>query len=237
MAADLKLLIDLQALDTRVAALESEAVRLPREIDALHAALTEAQKTVEAARGQLENARKVQRTKEHDLDDVNTKRAKSEARLWEVKTNEEYAAVLREIEEIKRQKTTVEEEILALMEAQERLVGEVREAEGRHRVREERARQDEVVIREKLERVEVELAGVREQRAALARGVAVPLLADYERILKARGGLAVAAVNSTSVCGGCRMSVRPQAILEIRSGIDLLRCESCGRFLYWQDSE
>ena len=59
---------------------------------------------------------------------------------------------------------------------------------------------------------------------------------DYERLLRARGGVAVAAVNATAFCGGCRVTIRPQAIQELRSGTTpMMRCESCGRYLYWQE--
>jgi predicted nucleic acid-binding Zn-ribbon protein len=36
------------------------------------------------------------------------------------------------------------------------------------------------------------------------------------------------------VCGGCRVTIRPQAIQELRSAT-LMRCESCGRYLYWSE--
>ena len=56
-----------------------------------------------------------------------------------------------------------------------------------------------------------------------------------DRILKARGGVAVAAVSATAVCGGCRVGIRPQAIQQLRAATGLMVCESCGRYLYWQD--
>jgi predicted nucleic acid-binding Zn-ribbon protein len=233
--ADLQGLIHLQEVDTRIAALEAEAARLPRQIEAILAALAEARKTVETVKGRLDATRKELRAKEKDLDDVGVKRAKSEGRLYEVKTNTEYSAVLAEIETIKRQKAQTEEEILALMERQETLAVEVREAEARHKAREDQARRDEATIREKLAAVEKELEGVRGERATLARELPRPLLGDYERIMKARGGLGIAMVTTTQICGGCRVTIRPQALLELRSQV-LLHCESCGRFLYWQDS-
>jgi predicted nucleic acid-binding Zn-ribbon protein len=45
----------------------------------------------------------------------------------------------------------------------------------------------------------------------------------------------VAAVSSAAVCGGCRVSIRPQAIQELRAARGLMVCESCGRYLYWQE--
>lgn len=233
---ELQTLIAVQEQDTRIAGLEADAARLPKEIAALQAALTEARQRVEAIKGRLDSAKKELRAKEKDLDDVGVKRSKSEGRLYEVKTNVEYSAVLAEIEAIKTQKARTEEEILALMERQETLAVEIRDAEARYRQLEEQGRRDEATIRQKLSAVQQELEVVRAERTTLAREVPRGVLADYERILKARGGLAVAAVTSTSVwCGGCRVSIRPQAVQELRSGQTLLHCESCGRFLYWRD--
>jgi predicted nucleic acid-binding Zn-ribbon protein len=233
--AQLQTLIDLQGLDGRIAGLETEAARLPRQIEALHAALAEAKKAVETIKAKVDSTRKDLRTKEKDLEVANVKRQKLEAKLYEVKTNKEYSAVLLEIEEAKQEKAKTEEEILGLMETQERLAVEIKEAEQRLKTREEQARQDEGVVRKKLATVEQELATVRGQRASRAKELPVGVLASYDRILKARGGIAVAAVSAAGVCGGCRMSIRPQAVQELRAGAGLMLCESCGRYLYWQE--
>src|SRR5437667_11870227 len=152
--AQLQTLIELQGFDAKIAGLESEAARLPRQIEALQTALAEAKKTVETIKTKVDSTRKDLRTKEKDLEVANVKRAKQEARLYEVKTNKEYSAALLEIEESKQEKAKTEEEILALIELQERLGVEVREAEKRFKTREEQARQDESVVRKKLQAVE-----------------------------------------------------------------------------------
>jgi len=234
--SELETLVHLQEYDTRVAGLDAEVARLPREIEALQTAVAEARKNVETIKARLEATKKDLRGKERELDDIAVKRSKSEARLYEVRTNAEYSAVLSEIEAIKTQKGKTEEEILALMEQQETLTAEIRDAEARFRTREEQARRDEAVIRQRLAAVQQELEGVRGERASLAREVPRTLLADYERILKARGGLGMAVVTTAAICGGCRVTIRPQAIQELRVAQQaVLHCESCGRFLYWRD--
>jgi len=233
--AQLLTLIDLQGFDTRLAALEAEAARLPKQIEAIHASLAEAQKTLDTVKQKADTTRKDLRTKEKDLEVVTAKRTKAEGRLWEVKNNTEYSAVLSEIEAIKQEKARGEEEILGLMELQERLGVEGRDAESRLKAREDQARQDEAVVRKKLGAVEAELAGVRADRIARAQTLPRPLLADYEKILKARGGVAVASVTSSAVCSGCRVSIRPQAIQELKAAQAPMLCENCGRYLYWQD--
>jgi predicted nucleic acid-binding Zn-ribbon protein len=233
--SQLTILIDLQKLDSRIAGLETEVARLPKQIEAIQAALADAQKTVESLKVRVDTARKDLRGKEKDLEVTAGKRSKAEGRLYEVKTNKEYSAVLVEIEDIKQEKARTEEEILGLMETQERLAGEIREAIGRLTSREEQARQDEGVVRQKLARVEEELVAVRSQRSACARELPPGVLAGYERVLRARGGLAVVPVSPGHVCAGCRMTVRPQALQELRGGNGLMNCENCGRYLYWQD--
>jgi uncharacterized protein len=228
-------LIDLQGFDTRLAALEAEAARLPKQIEAIQAALAEAKKSLDLVKTKADTTRKDLRTKEKDLEVVTAKRTKAEGRLWEVKNNTEYSAVLSEIEAIKQEKAQGEEEILGLMELQERLAAESREAESRLKAREEQARQDESVVRKKLAAVETELAGLRADRDSRARELPRPLLADYEKILKARSGVAVASVTSSAVCSGCRVSIRPQAIQELKAAQAPMLCENCGRYLYWQD--
>lgn len=236
MDPQLQTLIDLQGYDTRIAALEAEAARLPKQIESLQASLAEARKQMETIKARVDATRKELRVKEKDLEVIAAKRTKLEGRLYEVKTNKEYSAALLEIEESKQEKGKTEEEILGLMELQERLSGEIREAETRFRTREEQARQDEAVVRQKLAAVETELGGVRSERGGRARDVPPALLGDYERLLRARNGVAVAAVNSSGFCNGCRMSIRPQAIQELRSGVTvMMRCESCGRYLYWSE--
>jgi len=233
MDAQLKTLIDLQGVDTRIAAHEAEAARLPKEIAAIHAEIETAKKDVDAGKARLDAAKKDQRTREKDLEVVQAKRSKTEGRLYEVKTNKEYSAVLAEIEEIKQEKGRVEEEILVLMESQERLTADIKDAEGRYKTRETQGKQEEAALQEKLRAVETDLALVRTERAELARQLPAPVLADYDKLLKARGGLALAQVVKPNLCGGCRMTVTPQRLQELRAQSALLPCESCGRYLYW----
>ena len=233
MDAQLKTLIDLQGVDTRIAAHEAEAARLPKEIAAIHAAIETAKKDVEATRARLDAAKKEQRGREKDLEVVQAKRSKTEGRLYEVKTNKEYSAVLAEIEEIKQEKARVEEEILALMETQERLTADIRESESRFKAREGEGKQEEAALQEKLRGVQADLALVRTERGELAKQLPANVLADYDKLLKARGGLALAQVIKPNLCGGCRMTVTPQRLQELRAQTALLPCESCGRYLYW----
>jgi hypothetical protein len=231
--AKLQSLISLQAIDSRIAALEADAARLPKEIAAIHAAVEGARQQVEQAKGRLDAARKDQRAREKDLEVVQGKLGKNNARLYEVKTNKEYSAVLAESEEIKQEKARMEDEILVLMETQERLAGDIREAEARFKQREAEGRSQEATAREQLRAVEADLTGARTERRELAGQLPGPILADYDRILRARGGVALVPVAKPNFCGACRVTITPQRLQELRAQASLIPCESCGRYLYW----
>ena len=236
MDQQLQVLIDLQALDSKIAALEGELTRLPGEIEAIHAAVAAARKSAETLKGELDTTKKDIRVKEKDLEVSAVKRQKSEARLYEVKTNKEYSAVRAQIEEIKQEKSKIEEEILGLMEVQERLLVEIREAEAHLKVREVDGQRQEEATRQRLAAVEAELRVLRGERESLAREVPRDLLADYTKLLRGRSGLALAqvlAVGADMVCAGCRMTLTPQRLQEVKHQSMLHTCESCGRFLYW----
>ena len=235
MDSQLETLIDLQGYDSKIARLEAEAPRLHAQIETIQGALAQAKKALEVLRAKADVTRKDLRSKEKDLEVVAGKRSKQEGRLYEVKTNKEYSAVLLEIEEVKQEKAQTEEEILALMELGERLAVDVREAEQQLKTREEQGRRDEGAVRDKLAALEAELAVMRSERDTRAKELPRGVLADYEKILKAKGGLAIAAVSNSAFCGGCRVSIRPQAIQELRQASGLMLCENCGRYLYWQE--
>jgi predicted nucleic acid-binding Zn-ribbon protein len=226
-------LIDLQQLDTRIFALEGELRHLPTQIDATQAAVADSRKAVETLKAELDAAKKAIRAKEKDLDVSAAKRAKSEARLYEVKTNKEYSAVLAEIEEIKQEKSRIEEEILALMEVQERSATEIQEREASLKQREVEARREEAKVRARLQEVESDLEIGRGDRQSLVRQLPRDILTSYDRLLRHCNGVAVVQVLPGGICGGCRVALTPQRFQEVRQQSSLHTCESCGRYQYW----
>jgi predicted nucleic acid-binding Zn-ribbon protein len=230
----LRNLQDLQALDTRIAGLERKVEAIPGRIQAIRESAEQARAAFETVRARFEQARKDIRSKERDLEAQAGTRRKLEARLYEVKTNKEYSAVLAEIETSKAEMGRLEEEILALMEVQERAGREVVEAEARCKRQEAEAAAQEVAATEELRALEADLAGVRLERDSLSREIPRDLLVQYSRILKGRGGLAVALVGQTGICAGCRFTLTPQRFQEVRQGSQILTCENCGRILFYQ---
>src|SRR5207247_4814977 len=103
----------------RTAALEADAARPPKQIEAIHSAVAEAKTSLDLLKQKADATRKDLRGKEKDLEVVTAKRSKAEARLWEVKNNVEYSAVLSEIESIKKEQARGEGGIIGMMALRE----------------------------------------------------------------------------------------------------------------------
>jgi len=229
----LKALVELQVVDTKIGGLEALLAKVPDELAAIRATVQKAQTTLENLRTAVENAKKEIRTKEKELEYLGAQRAKCEAKLYEVKTNKEYSAVLAEIEQFKTQQGKIEEEILTLMERQERMSRDQHDTLARLNVRQEEARREEAEVSRRSSEYQVELEAVRSERAQLVRGVPADLLASYGRLLRRHHGLAVVQVSANATCSGCYVALTPQRFQEVRQQTQILTCESCGRFLYW----
>jgi uncharacterized protein len=234
MDPHLQRLQELQVLDSRVAGLERKLEAIPSRIQTIRDALQQTKAGIDAIRSKLDGARKDIRTKEKELEYQAAQRKKLEAKLYEVKTNKEYSAVLAEIEGAKVEKDRLEEEVLGLMELQERLGREVIDGEARLRPQEAEARVQEAAAAEELRALDVDVEAARSEREGVARDVPRDVLVQYGRLLKVRAGLAVALVGSNGICSGCRVTLTPQRFNEVRQSSQIFVCENCGRFLYYQ---
>jgi predicted nucleic acid-binding Zn-ribbon protein len=234
MDSKLQNLHDLQGFDSRIAGLDRKLEAIPVRIQAIRESQQQATAAVEALRARLAGVRKDLRTREKDLEQNASEKVKREIKLYEVKTNKEYSAVLAEIETLKVEKGRVEEEILVLMETQERMTREIAEAEARLKRQTEESQAQQAAATEELRALEADVALVRAERESLARDIPRDSMAQYTRLLKGRGGLAVAVVGANGICTGCRLSITPQRFNELRQSSQILTCEGCGRILFYQ---
>jgi hypothetical protein len=232
----LALLLRLQELHRRREEAASELAALPRrreqarrEFDAFEAELKEFSAHVEVLRRQI-------RSLETDIESCKDQQNRYQSQLLEVKTNEAYRALLHEIEASKTKVQGIEDMILEKMVEEETLRS--RAAEKKKQEPELRGRFEETVAGSEAE--EKRLAVLREtlhaewenERAGLDAG----LRERFDRLLKSRGGTALARIEG-ELCTGCDIDVRPQLVQEVRSARALLQCENCQRILYWKDEE
>jgi predicted nucleic acid-binding Zn-ribbon protein len=186
-----------------------------------------------AARGGYTGLEKTRRLKEGELKQVEEQVKGKQARLWEIKKNEEYSAVLKEIELLKATRSALEEEILLLFDQIEEASRTVAAREGELKEQDAEFARLRAAKEAELARLQEEVAAFTKERAGRARRIEAGLLQSYARLLKSRGGLAVVPVKDSN-CGGCFVALTPQTHTEVRRGEALLTCANCQRILYWK---
>jgi predicted nucleic acid-binding Zn-ribbon protein len=157
--------------------------------------------------------------------------AKYETQLLAVKKNEEYTALLHEIDGLKKQIGQKEERIINIMmeldEARDRLT------EDKSRVQGEMAEIDKACaeIDAELSEAVKDRNELEEQRKPYLEAVEKKLLDQYTRIRANKGPGAAVVELRGQMCMGCHMTVIPQVANEVLGG-KVHACAQCGRLLY-----
>ena len=167
------------------------------------------------------------------IQDLEQKNSKYREQLVEVKTNEQYKALLHEIEFNANHIRETEDEILTKMEEEEKLRRELQQIEQllekeRATIHSEKRAAEAVVEQDKSI-----LGELQNRRQNLIESVAPGVLETYNRIARFRKGVALARANGDS-CQACHVRIRPQVLSQIMSGECIVTCDSCDRILYWK---
>lgn len=231
--ADLKAVIELQQLDLRIADLNAQIDALPDEIRTLEAQLAEFIHAHEERKQRLAANQKERRDLEGEIQTIRAKISKHKDQLYEVKTNEQYRAMLREIEGEEKKIAEIEDRELEKMLEAEQLEKHIQDAAAR--LESETGRVAKEVERLKsLRQVDFEerdrlVARRKELEGTITRTV----LETYENIRKMRRGLAVAVIRE-GFCTACNVRLRPQVYNEILRNESVLACDNCDRILYYE---
>ena len=226
-------LVDLQRLDSEIAEVEAAAAAIPGVIRRIEEQLLRAKAALDATTAEADRMMKLRRQKERELEEATDQLKKRQSRLFEIKTNQEYSAVLKEIEGLKQKVSGLEEEILVLLDQIEVAVKARVEEEQRIRSTEAEVLRDKQQKEAELQTLRGRLAELQGARTGRSKGVEASLLQQYLRLLKSRAGLAVAPARDGS-CEGCHVALTPQLYNEVRRNEEILACERCARILYWK---
>lgn len=229
-------LLELQDLDLRIEECKRREQEIPKQKNKLHihrerlkAELTEREETCK--RLTLE-----QRNCEGEIAQKQAQITKYQQQLNTVKKNEEYQALLHEIDMQRKQIAQKEERILAIMEELEE--AHARLEEDRKRIEAELAELDRQgrQIDQALDEAVGHRKELESREPPLAQQVDNELLRRYRQLRNSkRKGAAVVPLTG-EVCGGCHMALPPQIVNEILAGHKIHSCKHCGRLLYHEDN-
>ncbi len=232
MTSNLQSLIELQQIDSQIAALRAEVDALPKHVAEIEKKLAGSKAKVESAVAAAKADETAKRKHESDIQDQQQKISKYRDQSLNVKTNDEYRALMHEIKFAEDKIAASEDKILEIMvaaDARKELLmkaeAELKADTAENEKEKEEARQRTVID-------EAALAELTTKRNALREGVSENALRHYDHVLKVRG-TALAPVYDNEQCGACNVMLRPQVFQEVMTNQQFMTCDYCRRILYY----
>lgn len=234
MREKMERLVALQTVDLKIQEMERAKEEIPQRLASLEEEFKKEEEKLKAERTGLEKLQKDRRQKEKDLEEEIDRVKKAEARVFEIKTNKEYQAVLKEIETAKKLNRQREEEILGILERFEEMQTQLGKHEKILEARRKEYQREVAELKQKAASFEAEMADEVRQRQAQEKEIPRELLIKYRMLSEKRQGVAVARVIN-GVCLACNMNLRPQLYIELQKQDTLIVCPNCNRILFWEN--
>ena len=160
---------------------------------------------------------------------------KSEAKLSSVKTNKEYQAFLKEIDDIKEKNSKLEDDMIDFLDRIEAAENTLNTKMAEYSELQTRLNNEKETIQKETEEGKRQLEDLDAQLKTVAAGIDAALLATYNKV-KALQNNAIGIVAVTdAVCQGCNMNIPPQMYNELQRGDSLKKCPICDRIIYWKN--
>ncbi|HVO79293.1 MAG TPA: C4-type zinc ribbon domain-containing protein [Terriglobales bacterium] len=230
MLPDIQNLMELQQADREILRLKDEIAALPKRVAAIEEKLAGTKAVLEKAKADVKADEASRRKFETAITDLQGKISKYRDQSLDVKTNEQYKALLHEIQFAEQEIRGNEDKILELMINAENREKSVKAAEKELKEETAEIEKEKAEARQRTAEDEKQLAEWNAKRDTARAAVDADLLRHYDRVAKfRRTGLAEARAQK---CMGCQVMLRPQTYNEIRGG-NILMCESCQRILYF----
>ncbi len=229
----LKILKEIQQLDTEILSIEKEEEELRRKIDEATREIKRYATFVEKLEEDMEGLRAERREREERLQENRDRIDRDQQRLNEVKNDRQYKALLKEIENAEKAVRLLDMEMASLSDKitrkQEELTRKKESVDEKTRGVE--SLKEELAQKEARWREEIE--AIKTKRQALVEGLNPVVVRRYELIRQRRGGVGITGVKNET-CLGCFIQIPPQVYNQLRKGSEeLITCPHCHRILYF----
>lgn len=233
MKEQLNLLWELQKIDLELKSIKDSQEGYPKEIKRLDEKEKSEKEKIQKDKEKIELIEKERRRKEGQLSLEQEKIKKTESRMFEVKTNKEYQALLTEIETLKGANSCEEEEILQLMDEMDELKKSLSKREKEIGTTLAKIEGEKKTLKEKMARDQEILKRQMERKETVTKQLQSSLYKLYNTLKEKRRGVGVVSVKQET-CQGCFVNVPPQMFIEVQKNNALIRCPNCNRILYWE---
>ncbi len=229
-------LLDLQELDLKIEVLLDREKEIPKQKEKFNIHQKRLADELKASDDRCKSLILEQRECEGDIDQKLEDIKRKDGQLLAVRKNDEYQALLHEMDMLKKQIAIKEERILTLMI-------ETDEAKARFEEDKKRIAHEQKKIEEECGKIDQELRAaiqdreiIEQERGPVSEDVPKDIMARYRRIRKSKKRGAAAVPLHGEACSGCHMLVTAQVYNEILAGDKFHACSQCGRLLYSEEN-
>lgn len=234
--SDLERLLDLQANDTSSDQLRHRRAKLPEraEIARLESVIAQRRESLAEPTTRRDGLVREQKRLEDEIATIATKITSVDSQLYgsSMTSPKEAQALQADLESLKRRRSTLEDEVLDLMEQLEPLDAHLEAEEAALAEIGDEIDRVRATLAEHEREVDAEASQVAAARGAFVADVPQELLDEYERLRPLHGGVAVARL-SGSTCLGCHISLAAAEVDRLRrQPVDaIVHCPDCGCLL------
>ena len=234
MNEQLKVLLDLQKVDSELFFLQDVRAKKPLELEQEKRKQQEAEALVARFAAAITHTRMAADSKELDVKKNDGEIEKAQVALNTARSNAEYQVFKGQIERFQEENGKIEDLVLTDLTTIDSLVAEKEGAEAQVEKIQQELAQKEKDIHAFITEVDERLGTLSSSRDEILSGVGKDQLYLYERVLERYHESALALVEN-NVCQGCHMGITKQMMNELLIGKDLVQCRNCARILYAHD--
>ena len=236
MNAEIAQLVILQDIDLEIDTIDKEIKQEQEALDIRIKKLAEKETNINRLNEQIYELEKERRTLEDEMSDKMAHIKERQSKMMQVQTGREQTALLKEIEDAKKNAKDSEERIVTIMEKVEKLTAEVTEEKNLLKGEKELVAEETDNVRKTIEEINRGKKTKTATRNQQATEINDRLIKKYDMLRLRRNGLAVVNVND-GVCQGCFMSLPPQQFNTLLKGEKLQNCPTCQRMIYFKPAE
>ena len=234
--AQIEILVELQRVEMKIREADRQIDALAGAAEALDQAAGEKEGLVDDAQNVLAALKKGYRELESESKINAQMIVKSNEKLRSVKTNKEYQSILKEIEEIRKRNSAIEDRMLEELERIEAQEAAVNDAVEQHKGFLATSEAEKAALVEKAARQRQAVDAMRAEGDEIRTQADEKTIAVLEDVKTKVRGMSVVPVQQ-SVCMGCHMNIPPQLFNELLRFDELRFCPHCNRIIYWKEKD
>ena len=226
-------LVSLQMIDLEIDKIDNEIKQEQIALDKRISTLAEREAHIIEVQEKITQLEKDRRTLDDEMGDKIAHVRDRQSKMMQVQTGREQTALLKEIEDAKKNAKDNEEKVIELMTEIEKLTGEVNAEKALLKGEKELVSEETEKVRDTIENINKGKKTKGSKRQKQVKEIQEGLLRKYDTLRERRKGLAVVNVVQ-GVCQGCFMNIPPQQFNQLLKGDKILDCPTCQRILYYQ---